>query len=87
MIKISGNDGGLLTIGEIDVLDSSLSVPVETLIVIEDNGKGFDSKDKQRFEGIGIKNISSRIEYLKGTVDFDSQPGRGTLVAIHVPVE
>lgn len=28
-------DGGLLTIGEIDKLDSSLSVPIETLIVIE----------------------------------------------------
>lgn len=35
MIKISGNDGGLLTIGEIDLLDQSLSVPVETLILIE----------------------------------------------------
>ena len=53
---------------------------------IEDNGKGFDSKDSQNFEGIGLKNIASRIGYLKGTVDFDSTPGRGTLVAIHVPI-
>lgn len=53
---------------------------------IEDNGKGFDSKDRQNFEGIGLKNIASRIGYLKGTVDFDSTPGRGTLVAIHVPI-
>jgi signal transduction histidine kinase len=53
---------------------------------IEDNGKGFDSKDRQKFEGIGLKNIASRIGYLKGTVDFDSTPGRGTLVAIHVPI-
>lgn len=35
MIKISGNDGGLLTIGEIDLLDQSLSIPVQTLISIE----------------------------------------------------
>jgi signal transduction histidine kinase len=53
---------------------------------IEDNGKGFDISDKEKFEGIGLRNIITRIEYLKGTVDFDSKPGSGTLVAIHVPV-
>lgn len=52
---------------------------------IEDNGKGFDVTDKNKFSGIGLKNIITRIEYLKGTVDFDSAPGRGTVVAFHVP--
>lgn len=54
---------------------------------VEDNGRGFDTTDQQKFEGIGIKNISSRIEFLKGTVDFDSSPGKGTLVAVHVPLD
>lgn len=53
---------------------------------VEDNGRGFDINDKQKFEGIGLKNISSRVAFLKGTVDFDSSPGKGTLVAIHVPI-
>jgi two-component system NarL family sensor kinase len=53
---------------------------------IEDNGKGFSVNEKGKTEGIGLKNISTRIEYLKGTVDFDSSPGKGTLVAIHVPL-
>lgn len=53
---------------------------------IEDNGKGFDSSNKENFEGIGLRNIITRIEYLKGTVDFDSAPGRGTVVAFHVPL-
>jgi two-component system NarL family sensor kinase len=53
---------------------------------IEDNGKGFDASDKTKFEGIGLRNITTRIEYLKGTVDFDSAPGRGTVVAFHVPL-
>jgi len=53
---------------------------------IEDNGKGFDISDKEKFEGIGLRNIITRIEYLKGTVDFDSAPHRGTVVGIHVPV-
>ena len=53
---------------------------------IEDNGKGFDSSKSRHSEGIGFKNILSRINYLKGTVDINSRPGEGTLVAIHVPV-
>ncbi len=53
---------------------------------IEDNGKGFDATDNNKFEGIGLKNITSRINYLKGTIEFDSAPGKGTLVAIHVPL-
>jgi two-component system NarL family sensor kinase len=52
---------------------------------IEDNGKGFDTNDRQKFEGIGLKNIRTRVEYLKGTVEFDSAPGKGTLVSLHVP--
>jgi len=53
---------------------------------IEDNGCGFDISQKEKFEGIGLKNIVTRINYLKGTVDFDAAPGKGTLVAIHVPL-
>ena len=52
---------------------------------IEDNGKGFDINSED-FDGIGLKNIRTRIAYLKGTVDIDSSPGRGTVVAFHVPV-
>jgi signal transduction histidine kinase len=53
---------------------------------VEDNGKGFDSKDTRKFEGIGMRNIITRVEYLKGTVEFDSAPGRGTAVGINVPL-
>jgi signal transduction histidine kinase len=53
---------------------------------IEDNGRGFDAVNKEHFEGIGLKNIVTRIEFLKGTVDFDSAPGRGTVIALHVPL-
>lgn len=53
---------------------------------IEDNGKGFDTKDVNVFDGIGLKNIMTRVAFLKGTVDFDSRIGEGTLVAIFVPL-
>jgi len=52
---------------------------------VEDNGKGFDMEDSSKFDGLGLKNIRTRVEYLKGTVEYDSKPGKGTLVAIHVP--
>ncbi|OYY24358.1 MAG: hypothetical protein B7Y69_02465, partial [Sphingobacteriia bacterium 35-40-8] len=54
-------------------------------VMIEDNGKGFDTTITRPTDGIGLQNISSRIQYLKGTVEWDSAPGRGTLVAIHIP--
>ena len=53
---------------------------------IEDNGTGFDTSDASKFNGIGLKNIHTRISYLKGTVEWNSEPGKGTLVAIHVPL-
>ena len=68
-------------------LDISLIRDEDGLAVtIEDNGKGFDTSDKQKFDGIGLKNIISRVNFLKGAVDFDSRPGEGTLVAIHIPL-
>ncbi len=53
-------------------------------MMIEDNGKGFDTKKMSEFGGIGLKNIISRVEYLNGTVDFDSFPGRGTTVVVEL---
>lgn len=53
---------------------------------IEDNGKGFDMNDKNNFNGIGIKNIQSRVDYLKGTVEWDAAIGKGTVVMVHIPV-
>jgi two-component system NarL family sensor kinase len=50
---------------------------------IEDNGIGFSPTKIQA--GIGLKNIKSRIDYLNGTVEWDTAIGKGTLVAIHIP--
>jgi two-component system, NarL family, sensor kinase len=70
-----------------NILEISLIKDIDGIsATVEDNGKGFDSKLNINNEGIGLKNIRTRIEYLKGTVDFDSAEGKGTLVAIHVPV-
>ena len=53
---------------------------------IEDNGIGFITDNLESYTGIGLKNIQTRIKYLKGTVEWDSNKNEGTLVAIHVPL-
>jgi signal transduction histidine kinase/Tfp pilus assembly protein PilF len=52
---------------------------------IEDNGRGFDAKEKVNSGGMGLKNIHTRIEYLKGNIDIDSFPGRGTVISLQIP--
>ncbi|MEO6732524.1 MAG: sensor histidine kinase [Ferruginibacter sp.] len=67
-------------------LDISLIKDSEGIsATIEDNGKGFDKKQVLKSEGIGLKNIRTRMEYLKGTVEWNTADGKGTLVALHVP--
>ncbi len=71
-----------------DTLDISIIKDTDGIsATIEDNGKGFDTANKSNFDGIGLKNIITRVQFLKGTVDFDTTPGKGTLVAIHVPLQ
>lgn len=61
--------------------------PTYLNLIVEDNGKGFDTAAlKQGEGGIGLRNIESRIAFLQGTVEFDSTPGHGTTVIIDVPV-
>jgi signal transduction histidine kinase len=56
----------------------------EISILIEDNGVGFDTSKMNDFDGIGLKNILSRVEFINGTVHFDSVVNRGTTVIIDV---
>lgn len=60
----------------------------ELVLMVEDNGGGFDvAKVLHGENGIGLKNISSRVDYLHGTVHFDSAPGRGTTVTVEIPLD
>ena len=64
---------------------SILKETTDIAVTIEDNGIGFDITNKDNFDGIGLKNIASRIKYLQGTIDFSSEKNKGTVVAIHIP--
>lgn len=58
----------------------------ELAITIEDNGNGFNTSVLESSAGNGWKNIKSRMNLVKGTIDVDSQQGRkGTTLVLRIP--
>lgn len=55
-------------------------------VTVEDDGKGFDKSILNSSRGIGWDNIRNRVEFLKGKLDVDSQPGNGTSVHIELNI-
>ena len=53
------------------------------IIMIEDDGKGFELNRHK--EGYGLKNLEARTKLLNGSLNIDSQIGKGTSVLIEVP--
>ncbi len=51
---------------------------------VEDDGKGFNVKKSR--EGIGLKNIRSRVKRLKGSLEIKSVLGKGTAIQIAIPI-
>lgn len=54
---------------------------------LEDNGLGFDASELTGFKGVGLKSISSRVKLLKGAMEIDSRIGKGSFIAIHLPMQ
>ena len=59
-------------------------------IIIDDNGKGFDTKevDKKRNSesGMGLLFMKERIQYINGRVFINSIPGEGTRITFNIPI-
>lgn len=52
-----------------------------------DNGKGFNPmKVQSKNEGLGLENIKSRIDVLKGNLKINSQKGKGTQINVEIPL-
>ncbi|MFC7358511.1 histidine kinase [Jejudonia soesokkakensis] len=56
-------------------------------LIVEDDGKGFVYETAVMKGGLGLKSINSRVQFLDGTIDWDTSPGNGTLITITIPVE
>jgi len=55
------------------------------LLNISDDGIGFDVYGKRK--GIGLQNMKSRVNECKGTFEVKSNKGKGTRIAIKIPIE
>jgi signal transduction histidine kinase len=51
-------------------------------IIIEDNGKGFDTLEAEEKRTMGMNTVKSRVDYLNGKLTIDSQKDVGTTVMI-----
>lgn len=55
-------------------------------ILVEDDGRGMPGDMAGNAEGIGMKNVRTRVHYLGGEVYWDSQTEKGTTVNIEIPL-
>ena len=55
-------------------------------IAVEDNGIGFDLESPRHDKGMGLDNLKTRVEYLKGIFDIQSFKNEGTTVTIQIEV-
>ncbi len=53
--------------------------------IVEDNGKGFVVNKKKN--GIGLMNISSRLDAVNGNINIEPGTQKGTLITINIPIK
>lgn len=56
-------------------------------LIIQDNGKGFDSSKIDKTKGNGLKNIIERVTILNGTISIESNEGKGTCITIKISLK
>jgi two-component system, NarL family, sensor kinase len=60
-------------------------------VVVHDNGIGFNiaehKSDKTPGKGLGLFNIENRVRVVGASVDFQSEPGKGSRISIIIPYE
>ncbi len=58
------------------------------ILSCEDNGKGFSINEGiRRKKGLGLVSMRERVEFLGGSFQIKSSPGKGTQVRIKIPLE
>lgn len=55
-------------------------------IIVEDNGVGFNVRNINKKEGMGLSSIETRVEHLEGTMEVDTTLQKGTNILIDIPL-
>jgi signal transduction histidine kinase len=61
----------------------------QMVLIIEDDGRGFDAAQVSRNagnHGLGLTSMSERAGLCGGTFEIDAAPGRGTTIFVRLPV-
>jgi PAS domain S-box-containing protein len=60
------------------------------VLIIEDDGIGFETRqngsDPHKITGLGVVGMRERAALLKGTLEMESDPGKGTTILVRVPI-
>lgn len=63
-----------------------LATRTHLILVVEDNGKGFEFGDPSNQNGIGLMNIATRAQSVHGDVNYEPSPEQGTVATIRIPL-
>lgn len=55
-------------------------------ICYEDNGIGFNLSQAEVGDGLGLKNIRSRVAQMNGDINIETSPGKGVLFMVEIPI-
>jgi PAS domain S-box-containing protein len=62
----------------------------EVILIVEDDGKGFDRRESKRSrksgKGLGLTGMEERASLIGGAVEVESSPGSGTTVFARIPL-
>jgi signal transduction histidine kinase len=61
----------------------------EAVVIVEDDGRGFDAGEvlqRSANHGLGLVSMRERATLCGGTLDIDAVPGRGTTILVRIPL-
>ena len=62
----------------------------EVILIVEDDGKGFDRQESKRTrksgKGLGLTGMEERASLIGGAVEIESSPGSGTTIFARIPL-
>jgi signal transduction histidine kinase len=59
----------------------------QLVVLVRDEGCGFDLKELHQHEGLGIRSMKERTRSLGGKFEIHSESGKGTTLEARVPLK